>query len=49
MDPDETLNQLRNRVNNEFDLYELQQLFNSLDDWLCGGGFLPHDWKLSKK
>lgn len=49
MDPDETLIRLRERVNACFDLYELQELFNSLDTWLCNGGFLPTDWERAKE
>lgn len=47
MDPDETLNCIRDIIDTVVDpnYDELVNLFESLDDWLCGGGFLPHDWK----
>lgn len=47
MDPDETLNNIRDildtKVDPDYD--QLSELFKGLDDWLCAGGFLPHDWK----
>ena len=27
-----------------FDAGLVCELFGALDGWLCGGGFLPHDW-----
>lgn len=47
MDPDETLNCIRDILDTlvDPDYDQLARLFESLDDWLCAGGFLPHDWK----
>lgn len=47
VDPNEALNGIRDildtSVDPDYDL--LTTLFEGLDDWLCAGGFLPHDWK----
>lgn len=47
MDPDETLNGIRGILDTSVDRdYDrLAGLFEDLDNWLCAGGFLPHDWK----
>ena len=44
MDPDETLNQLREKMKGNFIESETRELWEALDDWLSRGGFPPNDW-----
>lgn len=53
MDPNETLLRLRRIVRNINDDLDsattaeetMVELFQSLDDWIQAGGFLPTDWE----
>jgi hypothetical protein len=57
MDPSATLSDIRRMIqeiavaqntDNLLDLgEELASAFEQLDDWICGGGFLPGDWDQS--
>lgn len=51
MDPDATLNEIRELCKSYFDPPEgpqtLADKFNALDAWLTSGGFLPSSWDLS--
>jgi hypothetical protein len=49
MDPESTLQELREHVraaqNGEtVDVDRALDLVEALDQWLCGGGFLPREW-----
>ena len=55
MDPNETLNQIRERValtlefGTEYDSdMEFVQHVKALDDWLSQGGFLPEAWRTER-
>ncbi len=53
MDPNATLRDIRLAVANierhddsaDPETLHLCDLWNALDDWLSGGGFLPRDWQ----
>lgn len=50
MDPNETLNRLRELANSSHwgytnDGEEARQLFTTLDEWIVNGGFLPDAWE----
>lgn len=50
LDPDETLNRLRELAKSSHCVYtrdgeEAMQLFTALDEWLSNAGFLPNDWE----
>lgn len=48
MDPDETLARLRELAEEEPTeevAREMQGLWQALDDWIVGGGFLPRAWR----
>lgn len=53
MDPDETLRQLRDLFGEHdkdptlSELRDAMDLFESLDDWLSRGGFLPSAWEMA--
>jgi hypothetical protein len=44
MDPNETLRQLREKMQGNFIESETRELFEALDEWLAKGGFLPKEW-----
>jgi len=44
MDPDATLKDLRECLEEPEDFEIAKELFQSLDQWLSTGGFLPKDW-----
>ncbi|MFD7161410.1 hypothetical protein ACFV9C_42965 [Kribbella sp. NPDC059898] len=49
MDPNETLAMIRALVSSQLELEcggELAELVQALDEWMSGGGFLPHDWQV---
>lgn len=55
MDPDTALRKLRDAVRRldhssegqaqQADVDSAVDHFEALDQWLCRGGFLPHDWQ----
>lgn len=46
MDPNETLNMIREAINDSR-AWDAIELFEDLDRWLSRGGFLPAEWKHS--
>ena len=48
MDPNATLHELRAELaNNEPDIERVQELFEALDTWITGNGFLPFAWTVA--
>jgi len=53
MDPDAALQQLREYYNlaqdglmtGDTDAMEIAEVFDDLDNWITGGGFLPAEWQ----
>lgn len=46
MDPNEALRELRHLMASyEYDRDRAAELFNALDGWIFGGGFLPRGWE----
>ncbi len=56
MDPNATLSAIRNVILHqgaaESDsismLKDIAEAFESLDEWLCAGGFLPAEWEINR-
>lgn len=54
MDPNETLRRARNIAARAFDggasfeLAELAEAFQDLDEWIMKGGFLPSQWEANR-
>lgn len=49
MDPNTALDRIRTAVaafnaDDEFDVIEVMEAVESLDEWLCRGGFMPDPW-----
>ncbi len=47
MDPNETLKQIEEIINHPdmANLYELIDLIDTLNKWICNGGMLPKKWE----